>query len=188
MLSRFDYFFGRYLGIKTAPFIAPEPDWIRMSYFTLRNLRFRQNNLHLVRPFRLGNRFLIEKMYEYRYQKEWHNIAKLCWELFGKQRSSWQYIGAFLRLHAARLVTRYGMAHFRPAQQFFLELPVVCDLMSQLLDTRFAIVNTPYGGCTLDIDNAEHYAAICANFTAWLSHQEALDREMEGDSYDAVSA
>ena len=188
-LSRFDYFLGVTSEAKLQPYYPRQSrPGIRMSYFTLHNLRFRQNNLHLVRPFRLGNRFYIEKMYEYRYQKEWHNIAKLCWELFGKQRSSWRYVGAFLRLHAARLLTRYGLAHFRPAQQFFLDLPIVCDLLSELLDTRFAIVNTPYGGCTLDIDNAEHYAAICANFTAWLSHQEALDRELAGNSYGAISA
>ena len=188
-LSRFDYF----LGVTAEPTLQAyyprhNRPGIRMSYFTLRNLRIRQNNLHLVRPFRLGNRFYIEKMYDYRYQKEWHNIAKLCWELFGKQRSSWRFVGAFLRLHAARLLTRYGLGHLRPARRFFLDLPVVCDLISQLLDTRFTIVNTPYGGCTLDIDNAEHYAAVCANFTAWLSHQEALDREREGDPYDAMSA
>ena len=188
-LSRFDYFLGvTSESILQAYYPRRSRPGIRMAYFTLRDLRIRQNNLHLVRPFRLGNRIYIEKMYEHRYQKEWHNIAKLCWELFGKQRSSWRFIGAFLRLHVAGLLTRCGLAPFRPARSFFLDLPVVCNLISQLLDTRFAIVNTPYGGCTLDIDNAEHYAAICANFTAWLSHQEALESELKGNPYDAISA
>ena len=188
-LNRSDYFLGvTSNSVLQAYYPRPSRPGMRMAYFTLRNLRIRQNNLHLVRPFRIGNRFYIEKMYEYRYQKEWHNIAKLCWELFGKQRSSWRFIGAFLRLHAARILTRYGFADYRPARPFFMGLPVVCDLMSQLLDTRFTIVNTPYGGCALDIDNAEHYAAICANFTAWLSHQEAMDRELKGKPFDAMSA
>jgi CTP:molybdopterin cytidylyltransferase MocA len=188
-LSRFDYFLGvSPESMLRAYYPRQSRPGIRMAYFTLRNLRIRQNNLHLVRPFRLGNRFYIEKMYEYRYQKEWHNIAKLCWVLFGKQRGSWRFIAAFLRLHAAGLLTRYGLADFRPTRPFFLDLRAVCSLLSQLLDTRFAIVNTPHGGCTLDIDNAEHYAAICANFTAWLSHQEALDRELQGNPFETVSA
>lgn len=188
-LSRFDYFLGvTSRSVLQAYYPRQNRPGIRMSYFTLRGLRIRQNNLHLVKPFRIGNRFYIEKMYEYRYQKEWHNIAKLCWELFGRQRSSWRFIGAFLRLHAARLLTRYGLGAYRPAQPIFVDRQAVCELLSQLLDTRFDIVNTPYGGCTLDIDNAEHYAAICANFTAWLSHQVSMDRELKGRRRDAISA
>ena len=188
-LSRFDYFLGvTSRSVLQAYYPREGRPGIEMAYFTLRDLRIRQNNLHLVRPFRIGNRFYIEKMYEFRYQKEWHNIAKLCLELFGKQRGSWRFIAAFLRLHAARLLTRHGLADYRPARPFFAELPVVCQLLSQLLDARFTVVNTPYGGCTLDIDNAEHYTAICANFTAWLRHQAALDREPTCRPCKAVSA
>lgn len=188
-LTRYDYF----LGMTAEPVLrAYYPrhgrPGIRMAYFNLRSLQMRQNNLHLVRPFRLGNRFYIEKMYEYRYQKEWHNILKLCWELIGRQRGSLRFVGAFLRLHVARLLARYGLRDFRLARPFFLELPAVCSLLSQLLGTRFAIVTTPYGGCTLDIDNAEHYAAICAYFTAWLSHQERLFQELKDNPCDALSA
>lgn len=188
-LDRFDYFLGVTSEAQLqAYYPCQSRPGMKMAYFTLRGLQIRQNNLHLVRPFRLGNRFYIEKMYEYRYQKEWHNIAKLCWELLGKQRSSWRFIGAFLRLHAARIVTRYGLADFGLARPIFPDLPVVCNLLSQLLDTRFTVVNTLYGGCSLDIDNAEQYSAVCANFTAWLRHQEALDRELKGSRYDAMSA
>ena len=188
-LDRFDYFLGVTSEAQLqAYYPCQSRPGMKMAYFTLRGLQIRQNNLHLVRPFRLGNRFYIEKMYEYRYQKEWHNIAKLCWELLGKQRSSWRFIGAFLRLHAARILTRYGLADFGLARPIFLDLPVVCNLLSQLLDTRFTVVNTLYGGCSLDSDNAEQYSAVCANFTAWLRHQEALDGELKGSRYDAMSA
>ena len=188
-LDRFDYFLGVTSKAKLQAYYPRQRrPGMTMAYFTLRGLEFRQNNLHLVRPLRLGNRFYIEKMYEYRYQKEWHNIARLCWELLGKQRSSWRFVAAFLRLHAARVLARYGLAEYRLSRPVFLDLPVVCSLLSQLLDTRFTVVNTHHGGCTLDIDNAEQYAAICANFTAWLSYQETLDRHLKDDRYDAMSA
>lgn len=188
-LTRYDYFMGVTAeSVLRAYYPHGGRPGIKMAYFNLRDLRVRQNNLHLVRPFRLGNRFYIEKMYEARYQREWRNILKLCWELVGKQSGSWRFAGAFLCLHAARLLSRYGLRDFRLTRPFFLELPTVCGLLSQLLGTRFTIVTTPYGGCTLDLDNAEHYAALCANFTAWLSHQEALARQLKDAPFDAVPA
>jgi hypothetical protein len=38
---------------------------------------------------------------------------------------------------------------------------------------------THYGGCAIDIDNAEHYDAICANFARWQAHQYTLARELK---------
>ena len=188
-LSQYDYFLGMTAEpVLRAYYPRQGRPGIQMAYFNLRGLQIRQNNLHLVKPFRLRNRFYIEKMYEARYQKEWGNILKLCWELMGGQRGSWRFVGAFLCLHAARLLSRYRLGNFRLARPFFLEPPAVCSLLSQLLATRFTLVTTPYGGCTLDIDNAEHYAALCANFTAWLSHQEALARDLKDNPYDALSA
>jgi hypothetical protein len=64
----------------------------------------------------------------------------------------------------------------------FLEMPVVASIFSQLLQTRFTVVLTPYGGCALDIDNAEHYAAICTNFEPWRAHQDALVQERKQPS------
>ncbi len=188
-VTRYDYFLGMTSAqVLRAYYPRHGPPGIQMAYFNLRDVRIRQNNLHMVKPFRLGNRFYIEKMYEYRYQKEWYNILKLCGELIGKQRGSLQFVGAFLRLHAARLLARYGLRDYRLARPICIQLQAVCSLLSQLLSTRFTIVTTPYGGCTLDIDNAEHYAVLCANFTAWLSHQEALARDLKDNPYDALSA
>jgi hypothetical protein len=56
-------------------------------------------------------------------------------------------------------------------------MPVAASVFSQFLQTRFTVVPTPYGGCALDIDNAEHYAAICANFERWQAHLCALAKE-----------
>ena len=85
-LTRYDYFMGVTAeSVLRAYYPHGGRPGIKMAYFNLRDLRVRQNNLHLVRPFRLGNRFYIEKMYEARYQREWRNILKLCWELVGKR-------------------------------------------------------------------------------------------------------
>ena len=179
-LTRYDYCLGL-TSATTLRAYCPQQHCVGMqlAYFTLRDLQVRQNNLHLVKPFRLGNRDYIQRMYSLRYQREWHNIMKLCLELCCTQEVSPRLIWAFLCLHIARLVNRYGWQRaflFRP---FFIDLSLVASLLSQLLRTRFTTIMTHYGGCALDVDNAEHYAAICTNFDRWREHQETLAKTLK---------
>lgn len=152
---------------------------IRMAYFALRDLHVRQNNLHLVKPLRLGNRHYIQKIYDLRYQREWQNILRLCRELWRTHDASCRTLWAFLCLHVARFITRLGWQRRVLLRPFFLELPMVASLLSQLLRTRFTTVMTHYGGCALDIDNADQYEAMQSNFADWLAYQHALARELK---------
>ena len=125
----------------------------------------------------MGNLQHIQRAYEIRYQKEWRNIAKLLWQMVAARDVSLRTFGAVASLHIARLVSRFGwqsMPLFRP---FFLDLPMLASLASQLLRTRFTTVMTHYGGCAIDVDNEEHYQAICANFTRWLRQKPIMPQE-----------
>ena len=177
-LSRYDYFLGLSAeSVLRSYYPQDHRLGIQMAYFTLRDLRVRQNNLHLVKPLRLGNRHYIQKVYDFRYQREWRNILRVGWELCTTQTGSLRLASYYVCLHVARLLTTLGWQHFRLFRPFFLELPVVASVLSQLLQTRFTTVFTPYGGCALDIDNAEHYAAVIANFERWLAHQHTLAQD-----------
>jgi hypothetical protein len=72
-----------------------------------------------------------------------------------------------------------GGSRFPCFARFSLELSMIASLMSQLLRTRFTTVMTHYGGCALDVDNAEHYAAICTNFDRWMEYQETLAKTLK---------
>jgi len=177
-LARYDYCLGlSAASVLQAYYPQDGRPGIQMAYFTLRDLRVRQNNLHLVKPLRLGNRHYVQKVYDFRYQREWRNILRLGWELCTTQNGSLRLAGYYLCLHAARFLTTLGLQHLRLVRPFFLEMPVIASVLSQLLQTRFTAVLTPYGGCALDIDNAEHYAAVGANFERWLIYQHTLARE-----------
>jgi hypothetical protein len=179
-LSRYDYFLGL-TAEPTLRYYYPRDGHpgVRMAYFTLRDLQVRHNNLHLVKPLRLGNRHYIQKVYNLRYQKKWRNMLKLCWELASKHEASLRIVWSFICLHMARLITQLGWQRAFFLRPFFLDLPVAASMMSQLLRVRFTTVMTHYGGCALDVDNAEHYEAICANFVRWQAHQDALARELK---------
>jgi hypothetical protein len=160
---------------------APQPDrpGIRMAHFPLRDVKVRQNNLHLVKPLRITNRHYIQRVYDHRYQKKWPDILKLCWQIITLPDVSLRCLWAFVCLHVAQLLIRLGWEKapwFRP---LFLDLSMLASCISQALQTRVTMVPTYYGGCTLDVDNAEHYEAICVNFTRWLAHQERLAQELK---------
>ncbi len=179
-LTRYDYFLGVTSKSALEPY-APRADrpGICMTHFTLRDMQVRQNNLHLVKPFRVANRHYIQLVYNNRYQKRWPDILKLCWQIIRLPDVSLRCLWAFICLHAAHVITRLGWASFPLFRPLFLDLPMLASHISQALQTRVTMVLTDYGGCTLDVDNAEHYEAICANFTRWMAHQECLAKELK---------
>ncbi len=179
-LTRYDYFIGLTAEPDLRPYY-PQGDHpgIRMTYFALREMQVRQNNLHLVKPFRVGHRQQIQRIYNARYQKEWRNFIKCFWHITTSNKTSLRPLWAFLALHAARTITRKGWQSNRFLQPFFLDLPMVASATSQLLRTRISAVLTRYGGCSLDVDNEEHYQAVCSNFHLWLKHQDTLAQELK---------
>ena len=179
-LTRYDYC----LGLSTEATLRayyPQAGFpgIRMAYFVLRDRCVRQNNLHLVKPFRFGNRAYIQTMYDLRYQREWRNMARLYLELWQRRDASCRMIWAYLCLHIARVIAKCGWQRVPLFRPFFLELPMIASLMSQLLRTRLTTIITHYGGCALDVDNAEQYAAIQRNFERWLAYQHDLAKELK---------
>jgi len=179
-LTRYDYC----LGLTAAPVLSafyPRAgrSGIQMDYYTLRDLQVRQNNLHLVKPLRFGNRHYVQAMYDMRYQREWCNIAKLCWQLWRAKDASVRMVWAYLCLHIANFMTRHHLRLSVLCRPFSLHLSMVASLMSQLLRTRFTMVETHYGGCALDVDNADHYQAICDNFDRWHTYQQGLAKELK---------
>ncbi len=179
-LTRYDYCLGLTPESALEPY-APQADrlGIRMAHFHLRDTKVRQNNLHLVKPFRIANRHYIQRVYNNRYQKRPLDILKLLWQIIILPNVSFRFLCAFVGLHIAQVVNRLGWGAsplFRPLSP---DLSMLASHFSQALQTRVTMVPTYYGGCTLDVDNAEHYEAICANFTRWLAHQERLAKELK---------
>ncbi len=179
-LTRYDYCLGVSPESALVPY-APQGDQlgIRMAHFTLRDVHVRQNNLHLVKPFRVGNRHYVHQVYNNRYQKKWRDILKLCWQIAILPDVTLRFFGAFLCLHIAHFITQLNWESSPLFRPFFLDLPMLSSHLSQALQTRLTMVTTYYGGCTLDVDNAEHYEAICENFTRWLAHQARLAKEFK---------
>lgn len=159
---------------------APGEPGIRMAYFNLAEGRFRQSNLHLVRPARLENRQYVEEMYEHRYQKEIGNILRLAWKLLRTEQGGIRLLYYYVLMHVAGLADRHGWR--RLADRLRRRLPVarVEATLSTLLRTRLRFCVTDLGGCGVDIDNEHDYDAAVARYDEWQAAQEARARALCG--------
>ena len=146
---------------------------IRMAYFNLREGRFRQNNLHLVRPARLLNRFYIEEMYEHRHQKQFGEIAALAFRLWRTQQGGFRLLGNYLLLHAASIADRWGWRRIADWIRAAIPIARVERAVSSLLGTRFRFAVTELGGAAVDIDNDQDYEAARARFAEWWKRELA---------------
>jgi GTP:adenosylcobinamide-phosphate guanylyltransferase len=144
---------------------------IEMAYFNLREGRFRQNNLHCVRPLRMRNRHYIQDMYENRYQKEWGNMLRLAWRVLTREFRNLWVLGIYLVMHAAGVLQRRGYRRLSDAVRRFASLATVERGISALLQTRVVCVATALGGAALDIDNAQDLDTAEQMFARWKREQ-----------------
>jgi CTP:molybdopterin cytidylyltransferase MocA len=176
-LGRFDYCLGVTAETTLAAYYPRDGrPGIAMTYWDLHELSWRQANLHLFRPFAVGNRGQVERGYELRYQRDWLNIAKAVAWLWRMHHLSHRTVTAFLSLQLARLARRIGVLRAPVFRPFLLTRRRFETATSALAGTRFTIVETHYGGGALDVDDADAYEAIRANFDAWRAHQAAIAR------------
>ena len=138
---------------------------IKMAYLHLKEDSFRINNLHLVKPLRIENREYIQKMYQYRYQRNFKNLVFFGLSLFGKGKARHykNYVGLQLCLFFANLRLDFLVDYFRklnPKKE--LE-----KIISTIMKTRFMALQVPYPGAALDIDNAKDYDAMKIRFDEW---------------------
>jgi CTP:molybdopterin cytidylyltransferase MocA len=150
---------------------------IRMAYFNLREGRFRQSNLHLVRPARLGNRHYIEEMYQHRFQRQLGPILKLAWRLLSSERGGPAIVFYYGLMHLAGFANRFGLRRVADAVRRWIPMARIERGCSDLLRTRFRFVVTRIGGCAVDVDNEHDFEVARERFSEW--KQAQCERALE---------
>jgi hypothetical protein len=150
---------------------APGEPRIRVAYFNVREGRFRQSNLHLAKPARIGNRQYIEDMYEHRYQKEFVHIARLAWTILTSEQGGWRILFLYFLIHLAGVANRHGFQRISDAFRRFVSLEAVERAISSLLRTDYRFAITEAGGCAIDIDKECEYDAAEQRFDEWSAAQ-----------------
>ncbi len=145
---------------------------IRMTYLNVKERCYRINNLHLVRPIKIGNRHYINQMYQYRYQRNIKNVILFGLEIIGKDRNKRYryYIGLLLGM-------LFSWLNIKPLVRYFRSWVPKRELeacLSSIMKTRFVGLESPLPGSTLDIDNARDYEAIKCRFKEWRGYLHRL--------------
>ncbi|UCD59069.1 MAG: nucleotidyltransferase family protein [Candidatus Hydrogenedentota bacterium] len=151
---------------------------IRLAYMHFKEGNFRQNNMHMVRPFRIQNRHYVQTMYDLRYQKEFGNILRLAWEILKREEGGWGAVGNYLLLQLSLLFARLRLGFLRDLVRRVTHADSIAGCISKLLKTRFAYAYTSLGGAALDIDNEREYETIKLRFSEWVNYQEEKAKQM----------
>lgn len=165
-MNRYDHVLGLVSREKLRHFYPQESKpGIKMAYLHIQEDSFRINNLHLVKPLRIENREYIQKMYQYRYQRNFKNLVLFGLSVFGKDKAKHykNYIGLQLCLFLGGLGLEFMVDYFRklnPKKE--LE-----ETISTIMKTRFSVLEVPFPGAALDIDNAKDYEAMKTRFDEW---------------------
>jgi len=177
-----DYALGLVTEEAMRPFYpkGPEQPGIRMAYFNLREGRFRQSNLHLVRPARIVNRHYIAEMYEHRYQKELGNIVALAWRILRSESGGLRILWYYLLIHLASVADRRGLR--RTADRIRRGVPIakVEACCASLLRASFRFVVTDLGGCAVDVDNDRDFDVAKLRYREWMREQRERAERLYG--------
>ena len=146
---------------------------IKMAYLHLKENSYRINNLHLVKPIRIENREYIQKMYQYRRQRNFKNMVLFGLSLLGKDKAKhYQY---YFGVQMGLLFASLGLESMVRVFRSLTPKKALEKSISNILKARFMGLEVPYAGAALDIDNDRDYEAIKIRFNEWreyLSHPE----------------
>jgi hypothetical protein len=159
---------------------APGKGGIHMAYFNLREGRFRQSNLHLIRPGRVLNRTYVEEMYEHRHQREFAQIVGLAWRLLRSEPGSFAMLGYYALMHVAGALDRRGIRWLADRVRRAIPIARIELGISTLLRGDFQFVITEGGGCAVDIDNEHDYDIAALRYDEWRKDQLARVEQLYG--------
>ena len=159
---------------------APGKGGIHMAYFNLREGRFRQSNLHLIRPGRVMNRSYVEEMYEHRHQREFWQIVGLAWRLLRSERGGFAVLAYYGLMHLAGALDRRGIRRVADRVRRWIPIGRIERGCSALLRGDFQFVVTEGGGCAVDIDNEHDYDVAAARFEEWRKEQLSRVEQLYG--------
>ena len=152
------------------PGAAGEPG-IELATFNLREGRYRQSNLHWVRPARLTKRHYIEDMYEQRHQKRLGPILRLAWQLLRADGGGFDVLYYYGMMHAASMTQRLGLHRLSDWIRNKIPSARIERGCGKLIGAPFRLIVTDVGGSAVDIDTEVEYEAACARFGEWTRDQ-----------------
>ena len=138
---------------------------IERPYVEIREGRYRLANIYLGRPHGIRHQDLLDTGFNHRKAKDWRNVLRLAWTFLGRS-GSWRAMWFTLRLQATLMAAGRNGWLYRKLRSGNTERHIE-GLVSELLGGPVNLVETPYGGLSLDVDEEEDYRVLSARLEDW---------------------
>jgi len=179
--GEWDYSLGLCTAESLRPFAAEAGQaGMDMAVFNVAGGRFRQSNLHLIRPGRIGNRQVVEEMYEHRYQKQFGNVIALAWRLLRRKGGGLWVMLNYAVMVLAGWADRHGLRRLRDLLRGLVPFSRLEKAISRLMGARYRFVVTELGGCAADVDSEADFDVCRLRFDAWTEQQRELAERCYG--------
>ncbi|GAB4352344.1 MAG: hypothetical protein Kow0099_36600 [Candidatus Abyssubacteria bacterium] len=179
-MNRYDYIVGLTRKEDLKHYYPSEgKPGIKLAYMHFREGSMRQNNMHMVRPFRIQNRHYAQTLYDLRYQKEFVNIVRLAWEILKTEEGGWGALGYYLMLQLSLLCARLHLIYPKELVRKATHAESVAHCISKLMKARFGYALTTLGGAALDVDKEHEYEAIKVRYSEWMNYLQEKAEHMQ---------
>lgn len=142
-----------------------ENEGIHRPYVNFSDCRVRLANIYVGRPRTLKNQQFLETGFAHRKAEKLKNVVILVWKFLG-QHGGWRAAWITLRLQLTLVASRKQGRLFRWLRAYN-KTGDAARSCGDMLGGTIKIVITPYGGLSLDVDNAEDYRVLNQRFEEW---------------------
>jgi len=146
---------------------------IYRPYLSFREADVRAANLIIVKPNRVGNKELIQESFGVRKMTEWRNVFAVTWKLL-KLSGRFQTLKMLFMLQLTAVLKRRKMRRTAHMIQRLTRASQFEYLLSRIFMTHIRLIESPYGGISLDVDCSEDYERLCENYDYWMKVQQQL--------------
>lgn len=135
---------------------------------------YRLSNIYVARPQKLEHSEFLQTSFTLRKAKDWHNVVRLVFSLFS-QHGGWFAAWMTCRLQLTAML-RGGQGRVYRRLRAGNTFEKIERGVSTVLGGSVRLVDSPYGGLSLDVDDPADYELLAERWADWMRVGERLDR------------
>ncbi|MFC1851815.1 NTP transferase domain-containing protein [candidate division CSSED10-310 bacterium] len=180
-INNYDMFYGITEEEDLKPYYpTPTQKGIKRPYVHFADSWLRVSNIQLVKPLKLGRLYLVQSGYNVRKMKLWRNLFRL-FKIVITLPYGMRAVGFISALKFSAHLHKYGLGKWANPVENRCKRSKLEWYLSHFLKTRFFMVSSPYGGLSIDIDDAEDYEILKQFFYQWLELQTQIAISMKSN-------
>ncbi len=165
-------------GVVDAPSVEPfhpagDGPGIERPFVQLDFGRLRLANIYVGRPRKLSHQEFLQTGFSYRKAKDWRNVVALTFNFF-KSHGGWRAAWLTMRVQLTLMLSKGGGRWYQHMKKGNTRERVERSV-SDVLGGPVKVVVSPFGGLSLDVDDAEDLRVLDACFDEWAAITAAVD-------------